>query len=255
VSRDRGQITRLQALAGLVSVIALVTGMVRLMDVLLPPQNPATVRLAEELAQRRRGTALEEPQPGVPQCPAPADAPSQVSTTLLYECPRLYDGQQVVYTGEVVGEVLLRDAYAWVQLNDDAYATSLGPLPSHGVAAGGNSGIGVAIPLEAARAIENVGGHERLGDRLTVRGVYHRTDAADGGGTNIRATDVLAISRGEVREAQRHPGRRILALVLLTVTLIVVPLAFRRELSRTLATLGWFAGLRARFGRSVSTRR
>lgn len=254
MSRDRGQITRLQALAGLVGFIVTVTGMVRFMDVLLPPQDPQAVRLAEQIAQEQSGTAVEEPQPGVPLCPSPANAPSRVSTTLLYECPRLYDGREVVYTGEVVGEVLQREDHAWVQLNDDAYATSLGPLPSHGVAAGANSGIGVAIPLEAVESIEHVGAHERLGDRLTVRGIFQRTDPDDGGGTTIRASQVLRITRGGVVEAQRHPGRRVLALVLFAVTAVVVPLAFRRELGRTLDRLGWFAGVRTRLRRSASMR-
>ena len=252
MTRPTGQISAAQALTGIAVVVLFVLGTIEVMSALLPPQDPTAVRLAERLAQEAQGTALPQPQPGIRTCPPAGTASSRVSSTLLYECPRLYDERVVVYTGEVVGAVLRRDDHAWVQLNDDAYATTLGPLPSHGVAAGANSGVAVRIPLAAADRISNVGGHERRGDRLTVRGVFRRADPDDGGGTVIVADEVVDVARGGPEPPQEHPGRRIAALVLLPPTLLVVFLAFRRPLTDAAARLsGRTPRRRRREGRGV----
>lgn len=231
MTRRSGQITAWEGLLGIAVVVVVIAAMIALMDLLLPPQDPETVRLAQDIAGERQATALEQPVPGVLVCPPTADRDRTVSSTLLYECPQLYDGLVITYTGEVVGEVLQRGDQAWVQLNDDAYAQSLGPLGSHGVAAGANSGVGVRIPIDAARRIRNVGANERQGDLVTVRGVFDRADPRDGGGTVIRAERVLEIQPGGERPALDYPGRRLAAVILLPITLVVTMLAFREQLA------------------------
>lgn len=237
MTRRGGQIRLAHALIGFVVLGAVVTALVQVLDVLLPPQDPAAVRLARDLAAESAGQALPESRPGVPRCPAPGLVPRDPSSTLLYECPDRYDGLVVTYTGEVVGEILQRGDRAWVQLNDDAYALSLGPLDSHGVVAGANSGIGVSLPIEAARRIEHVGGKNEQGDVVTVRGVFRAADPADQGLATIRALRVLDIEPGGHREPQAHPGRRLAALVMLPPTLLVAVLAFRDRLATVLPFL------------------
>lgn len=213
---------------------AVLTGLVRILDFLIPPQDPAAVRVAQDLAAAGSGPTLPEVEPGVRQCPEPGLLPREVSSTLLYECPDHYDGLVVTYTGEVVGEVLQRGDRAWVQLNDDPYATTLGPLPTHGVVAGANSGIGVSVPIEAARRIEHVGGHEAQGDTVTVRGVFRSADPADQGLATLRAIEVLDIETGNRRASRPHPGRRLAAAIMLPATLLVLAFAFRDRLARWL---------------------
>lgn len=238
MTRRADQVTTLQAVLGLLGVVAAVAALVTGLDRARPPQNPEAVRLAQELAGAP--PLLEARQPGAPVCPEVRQPLSEeVTSTLLVECPTHYDRRTVSYTGEVVSAVLRRDGYAWVQLNDDAYATSLGPLPSHGVAAGANSGIGVAIPLEAADRITAVGGPEVRGDRLTVRGTFFAADPADGGGTTIRADQVVAREAGGPAPEQAKPGRRLTAAALLLVTLVVAGLAYRAPLRRMTAYLPW----------------
>lgn len=225
------------AVIGLLLLLVAVIAVVAVLGLLLPPQDPGTVELARELAEQAEGTGLPEVAPGVAQCPVPGLVDREVSSTVLYECPDLFDGLVITYTGEVVGEVLQRDNGAWVQLNDDPYALSLGPLGSHGVAAGSNSGIGVFVPTETAQRISNVGGKEHQGDILTVRGVFQSADPEDGGSASIRALRVTDIEPGGERPAQRHPGRRIAALVLLPVTLAVTVAAFRPQLADVIPLL------------------
>ncbi|MDI6873216.1 hypothetical protein [Candidatus Solincola sp.] len=48
--------------------------------------------------------------------------PEEVNSgTLLQEWER-YDGQEVVFRGEVVGDVMVRGEHAWVTVNDDHYS-------------------------------------------------------------------------------------------------------------------------------------
>lgn len=237
MTRPCGQIRPHHGLLGLLVVGIVVFAVVQVMDFLIPPQDPEAVRLAEQLAAEAAGTALPEPRPGVPQCPPSGLTPRDASTSLLYECPDRYDGLVITYTGEVVGAVLQRGDRAWVQLNDDAYALSLGPLPSHGVVAGANSGIGVSIPIEVARRIEHVGGPNQRGDVLTVRGVFRSADPADQGLATIQATEVLDVDAGERSTPKAHPGRRLAAAIMLPLTLAVTALTFRDRLARTLAGL------------------
>lgn len=103
-------------------------------------------------------------------------APVRVSSNELYDCPQSFDGRRVVYRGEVVGGLLERDRGVWTQLNDDVYAELLGPLPSHRDYRGGNGGVGVLLPYDAAELVTFVGGPQTRGDVLEVLGTFHRID-------------------------------------------------------------------------------
>lgn len=100
----------------------------------------------------------------------------RVNSNDLYDCPQSFDGRRVVYRGEAVGALLERDRGVWTQLNDDVYAELLGPLPAHRDYRGGNAGVGVLLPREAADLVRFVGGPQTRGDVLEVLGTFHRVD-------------------------------------------------------------------------------
>ena len=94
MTRDAGQVTPRQALAGAllaaVVIAVIVTGLSLLLDAGQPePPLPAPA----------------EPAPAT-ACPEQVVARSAVHVTAseLIECPRSFDGQRVRYEGEVVGE-------------------------------------------------------------------------------------------------------------------------------------------------------
>lgn len=137
-----------------------------------------------------------------------------VEASDLIECPQLYDGQKVVYEGEVVRAILRRGDRAWVQVNDDAYALDVGPLPEHRTAIGGNSGIPVSIHAASAAQLRHVGNYQEQGDVIRVSGIFQRADPADGGGPTIQATSVEIQRPGHRFDPPVSRARAVVAAVL-----------------------------------------
>lgn len=142
------------------------------------------------------------------------DPVGRVESAEVIDCPDAFDGHVVVYTGEVVGDVLQRDGGAWVLVNDDAYALELGPLSAHDEFSGTNSGLSVWLP-DPLPELEP-GGSDVRGTVIQVRGVVHRADPADGGGLTIRGLDDDSTSIvAEARRADQpvHWGQAAVAVV------------------------------------------
>jgi hypothetical protein len=196
VTRDVGQLTARGTLLGLAAVVVIATVLVGALDLLIDVRE-VTLEAPAEPAQRTceelRDTLGAEPW--------------RVTSSELIECPRFFDGRRVAYTGEAVRAVLRRDDRAWVNLNDDPYGLAIGPLPEHRTAIGGNSGIPVSVPIEAAERITHVGDHSHLGDALEVEGVFLRADPSDGGGPAIQADTVTIARVGRRIERSASPGR------------------------------------------------
>lgn len=120
----------------------------------------------------------------------------RVTSTEVVACPQAFDGQVVLYTGEVVGDVLRRTGGAWALVNDDAYALETGPLSAgHGRFAGPNTGLSVWLPDPLPDRLGPPGRADRRGDVVRLRGVVRRADPADGGGLTLRALDVTIVAR------------------------------------------------------------
>ncbi len=115
------------------------------------------------------------------------------SGTLLQEWES-YDGEEVIFRGEAVGDVLRRGEFAWVMVNDDHYSTRA--LHESGELRGGNSGVGVWMPAEEAEKIGRLGRHGSLGDYIEVRGTFHADCAEHGGDFDIHAYAVRVLEAG-----------------------------------------------------------
>jgi len=152
------------------------------------------------------------------------DPDARITSESVYACPRLFDGLDVRYVGEVVGDVLARDGGAWVLINDDAYALELGPIGAHRERVGFNSGLSVWLPDGLHERIGATGRFGRRGDIVLVEGVLLRTDPADGGGITLRATtlEVLAPSVTTVEPLNRALAVAATAVMLLAVGGILV---------------------------------
>lgn len=145
------------------------------------------------------------------------DLRGRVTSTMVLGCPAAFDGLEVRYVGEVVGDVLERRGGAWVLVNDDEYALDVGPLPAHGAHRGTNAGLTVWLPAEAVEQISGLGRPNQRGDVIEVRGRLLRTDPADGGGLTIRAEEVEVVAAA-VRVAEPlHVAQLWLAVVAVVV--------------------------------------
>ncbi len=152
------------------------------------------------------------------------DPDGRITSESIYACPRLFDGLDVRYVGEVVGDVLAREGGAWVLVNDDAYALEVGPIGAHRQLSGFNSGLSVWLPDGLHERISATGRFGRRGDIILVEGVLLRTDPADGGGITLRATtlEVLAPSVTTAEPLNRALAIAAAAVMLLAVGAILV---------------------------------
>lgn len=146
----------------------------------------------------------------------------RVSSTQVYGCPSAFDGVEVTFVGEVVGELLPRSGGAWAQVNDDAYALEVGPLIDHREQHGFNLGMTVWLPDGLHERIDAVGRADRRGDVILVRGRLFRTDPADGDGITIRAESMDILAPGLEIEAPFHLVQAVVAGLLALLTLATV---------------------------------
>jgi hypothetical protein len=130
----------------------------------------------------------------LPASPAAGGA-ERVNSGELIENWERYDGKEVIFEGEAVGDVMVRGDYAWVTVNDDVY--SLEALHEAGELKGGNSGIGIWLPAGEARKIKFLGRYGTVGDRVEVRGVFHADCSEHGGDFDIHASTLRVMKPGK----------------------------------------------------------
>ncbi len=149
----------------------------------------------------------------------------RITSAAVVECPDLFDGVPVFYAGEVVGDVLERSGGAWLQVNDDAYALEVGPLPSHTDMRGANTGLAVWVPNDVLPGL-TAGGPRERGDIVAIRGIVRRTDPADGGGLTLRANTLEILVPAQ---PVSHPLHGYQAVVASLLGLIAIGAAYAQR--------------------------
>ncbi|MBM3254814.1 MAG: DNA-binding protein [Candidatus Omnitrophica bacterium] len=119
-----------------------------------------------------------------------------LSSAELIKNSRLYDGKTVVFAGEVIGDVMLRGDYAWVNLNDGAGA------------------IGVWVERSLASQIHNNGSYKSRGDWVEVVGLFNRSCLQHGGDLDIHAQSLRKLSTGGLVIERFNLGKRNLIIAL-----------------------------------------
>jgi len=153
-----------------------------------------------------------------------------VSTADLIEKSKTYDGREVVYRGEAVGDILNRGGGAWVTVNDDHYSKK--PLRISENLKGGNSGIGVYGPREDIDRISFLGSYTARGDFVEVRGVFYLTSVEHGGDTCIVARSVRVLERGHPLPEDGARTELVAGAVLLVVCGLLAAVVLERRRRR-----------------------
>lgn len=224
--RRHRPVSTIQALVGTVGLIAAAAALIGFSHLLLLP-GLATAPLPPPEVE-----SDAEVRPGEVVCPSQGDLrrrsrPMPVSSAELIECPALFDGEVVVYSGEAVGAVLLRSHHAWVHLNDDVYGDQLGPLSRHRTVGGGNSGMAVSMPRSDAEGVL-VGNSRTHGTGMEVVGEFFKAYDGDGGAPAIVATEVR-ITRPAEHFIHATSGRRVIAASVLTPATLALLVLWRRR--------------------------
>ena len=147
-----------------------------------------------------RASGTPEPSPNVP------------SSLGLVEEPKTYDGVEVDFTGEVIGEAMVRGDMAWLHINDDAYYVR---NVEEGAELGGyNAGMAVWLPADNAAAIMHFGDYKHEGDVVTIVGTFNAACAEHGGDMDIHARELTVVQAGHVVVDQIRPEKVVAAVVL-----------------------------------------
>jgi hypothetical protein len=152
---------------------------------------------------------------------------AEVTTNDLFENWEEYDGEEVILTGEAVGDVMDRGDYAWITVNDDYYSREA--LHETGTLVGQNSGIGVWLPSEEAEKITRLGRFGSMGDLVEVRGIFYADDVDHGGDFDIQASSLTVLEPG--RDIDTSPDSWkyfVMAAALMFLLLSITPRLKRR---------------------------
>jgi len=101
-----------------------------------------------------------------------------ISSAELINNAKDYNGNTVVYKGEVIGDIMLRGEYAWINVND------------------GKNAIGIWIKKELIKNILYTGSYEAKGDLVEIAGKFNRSCVEHGGDLDIHAQSITKINSG-----------------------------------------------------------
>ncbi len=134
-----------------------------------------------------------------------------VQSADLVEKAKLYDGKEVLFEGEAIGDPLARGDHAWVNFLGENYA------------------IGVWMSEKDRATILRYGSYASDGDRVAIRGTFHRACPEHGGDMDIHADFASIISRGKSVTHASPAARLVIAPLLLVLAAFLYRLWKKRE--------------------------
>jgi len=129
---------------------------------------------------------------------------SIVSINDLIKDSHAYDQKPIVIEAEVILEVLERDDYAWINVND------------------GTNAIGVYLPIEMTQDLKFFGDHSHIGDIVLIEGVFYRNCDEHGGEIDIHATKLTIVKQGYKVEQEVSVWKFAIAFISFSLSLIVL---------------------------------
>lgn len=103
-----------------------------------------------------------------------------ISSSELINNAKEYDGKTVIYSGEAIGDIMLRGEYAWINVND------------------GKNAIGIWVKKDFVKDIIYTGSYNANGDLVEISGVFNRACIFHGGDLDIHAYRLTKTSSGNL---------------------------------------------------------
>lgn len=122
-------------------------------------------------------------------------ADNEVSSNDLIDQAKDYDGKEIVYTGEIIGDIMDRGEYTWINVSD------------------GNNAIGIWVKSEGLVDIDKVGRYNSKGDTVKIVGTFYRACPEHGGDLDIHASKIEVIKKGNDILHKVEPLKGIVAIV------------------------------------------
>lgn len=131
-----------------------------------------------------------------------------------------YNGKTITFTGEAIGEVMVRGDHAWIHLNDDSY---MDKNVEEGATLGGyNSGMAVWIPAALTEQIDTYGDYKHEGSIVQVVGTFNGACKEHGGDADIHAATLTMIRPGHVVDDPVPAWKAALAAALMAAAGLLV---------------------------------
>jgi len=134
---------------------------------------------------------------------APAEVINLVGSIELINQSLYYDNRLVAYRGEVVGPVMMRGDYAWINVHDGGYA------------------IGLWCPKGDAKWVKVSGDYNKRGDVVEVSGVFNRACLEHGGDLDIHCISLTVLEAGKDVPHPVNERKKMTAIVLGLVVLVL----------------------------------
>ncbi len=132
--------------------------------------------------------------------------------SILIEQAKALNGQEVVYQGEVIGDIMPRQDHYWINvLGKDSTA------------------IGIWITAEQRDTINMAGQFGIQGDKIKIIGQFNQACIEHGGDLDIHANSVEIISKGKIITQKSNVTRVIIAACLfLLASFLIIMLIMNR---------------------------
>jgi len=143
----------------------------------------------------------------------------EVDSAALVENANQWNGRAITFTGEAIGERMIRGDMAWIHLNDDAYAKK--NVEEAGKLEGYNSGHAIWLPADLARQIRLFGDYQHAGDIVKVTGVFYAAAPDHGGDMTIHATSLAIVRPGHPVVHTVNTHRALLAAGLMCLACLL----------------------------------
>lgn len=125
-----------------------------------------------------------------------------------------YDGQDVIYIGEVIGDILYRGDYVWINVSD------------------GSNAIGIWADADDIKQIGFVGRYTVHGDTIRITGVFNRACAEHGGDFDIHASKIEIVEKGYLVTHAVESWKIIPAIVLFAGAAVLLTFILRKKSRR-----------------------
>lgn len=122
-----------------------------------------------------------------------------------------YDGYEVVYTGEIIGDIMNRGEYTWLNVSD------------------GNNAIGVWVKSSDIGDIKIAGRYDAHGDTVGITGIFHRVCADHGGDFDIHAEQIELVEKGYTVSHTVEPIKVFIGIVLFLSALICLGFVIKKR--------------------------
>ena len=134
-----------------------------------------------------------------------------VTSNDLIDKAKEYDKKEVVYTGEMVGDIMQRGQYAWINVSD------------------GSNAVGIWLPYEETKQIKYKGTYDFIGDTIKITGIFNRACAEHGGDLDIHAKKIEIVKEGHRIIRCINYQKFYIAIVLLLVALFLIIMILRKK--------------------------